>query len=424
MATYTTTIKTDNEYNPVYIRISHKGKPDYIKTDFIIHKSCIRNGKIMDSLILANCALLIKSYYDKLGDRKISHWTVQELKKFLLSKQGDISFTEFANERIKQLKNEGKRQGDNYNLAVKNLYAYLGKDEVLFNELTSKVIQGWIDTMKDSRRKKSLYPACIKAIINAAIREYNDYDLDDIRIKVNPFARVKIPKERVAEKRCIEVEVLNKLFTTNKITFPDNYDGISRKEIGIDVAKMIFCLAGINAADLYDMKKSSLKNGKLCYNRKKTREKSDTGAYTEISIPKIIQPLVKKYNGKKDNLFIFSERFVDAQGFVKNVNKGLKAICEELEFIEDEEGSLKKKRKKPILDNPITTYTFRHSWATIAQNDCKASTEMVAFALNHSSAHKITETYIRKDYSPIDELNEKVIKTVFEYKKRPKTKKG
>ena len=55
-------------------------------------------------------------------------------------------------------------------------------------------------------------------------------------------------------------------------------------------------------------------------------------------------------------------------------------------------------------------YAFRHSWATIAQNHCGASTEMVAFCLNHSSAHKTTEGYIRKDYKPIDVLNEKVIK--------------
>ena len=58
-------------------------------------------------------------------------------------------------------------------------------------------------------------------------------------------------------------------------------------------------------------------------------------------------------------------------------------------------------------------YNFRHSWATIAQNNCGASTAEVGFALNHSSAHRVTEGYIKKDYSPINLLNEKVIECVF-----------
>ena len=86
-------------------------------------------------------------------------------------------------------------------------------------------------------------------------------------------------------------------------------------------------------------------------------------------------------------LLAFSERYVSGSDFVKNVNKGLKAICEELGV------------------EKVTTYTFRHSWATIAQNNCGASTELVTFALNHASVHKITEGYICKDYSPIDDLN-------------------
>ena len=65
------------------------------------------------------------------------------------------------------------------------------------------------------------------------------------------------------------------------------------------------------------------------------------------------------------------------------------------------------------INTPLSTYVFRHSWATIAQNDCGASTELVAFSLNHASAHKVTEGYIRKSYDPIDKLNEKVITKVF-----------
>ncbi len=397
MATFSPAIRTKKEYNTVYIRLSHNSKTDYVKTDMVVHKSGIRKGIIINHEILANCALKIKDFINKINNLNISSWTIQELKDYLISEQNDISFTDFAKKHIDKLTCEGRvSSSDSYMRAVNNLYGFLKRTDVYFNELTSKVIQEWVDSMSGSLRKKSAYPTCIKAIFNAAFREYNDYDYNVIRIRVNPFARVRIPKMRVTEKRNISVDVLTKLFTS-EIDFPDNYDGLSRKELAIDTAKLIFCLAGINAADLYDLKKSALKNDwKLRYNRKKTREKSDTGAYTEITVPELIRQLFEKYAGKKDNLFLFSDRFADCQGFVKTVNIGLKRICSELN----------------IMDT-ITTYSFRHSWATIAQNDCGASTEQVAFALNHSSSYKITETYIRKDYSPIDRLNESVIKVVF-----------
>ena len=55
----------------------------------------------------------------------------------------------------------------------------------------NKVIQSWIDSMKDSPRKKSLYPSIVRAIINSAIKEYNDYENDVIRFRFNPFTRIK-----------------------------------------------------------------------------------------------------------------------------------------------------------------------------------------------------------------------------------------
>ncbi|GHV55213.1 hypothetical protein FACS1894181_18940 [Bacteroidia bacterium] len=116
----------------------------------------------------------------------------------------------------------------------------------------------------------------------------------------------------------------------------------------------------------------------------------------EITVPELIRPAFEKHKGQKGMLFSFGKRFSDPISFVKTINKGLKSISSQLE-----------------IEDSITTYVFRHSWATIAQNECGASTEMVAFALNHASAHKVTEGYIRKDYSPVDKLNEKVMAVVF-----------
>jgi len=105
---------------------------------------------------------------------------------------------------------------------------------------------------------------------------------------------------------------------------------------------------------------------------------------------------IKKWIESLSNTARAKQMYSDSVNFNKAINTGLKSICEKEEV------------KK------ITTCYLRHSWATIAQNHCGASTEMVAFCLNHSSAHKVTESYIKKDFSPIDELNKKVLDYIFE----------
>jgi integrase len=398
--------KRNDGLYPVYIRVYHNKSLQYINTGLLVSDKGLRrvydsngNGstEITDRRVLKNCLDRIEKYSERINMINAKNLDCKRLISLLEEKRGELSFTEFTRGFINDMINEGRgNPARNYKLALSNLQKYLGKENIMFNELTSKVMQEWIDSMKGSSRKNSLYPGRVRAIFNAAIRKHNDYDLDIIKIRANPFIRVKIPKESVSGKRSIDAVIVNKIFASN-VSYPE-YDGITRKELAMDVSLMIFCLAGINAADLYDLKEKSLDNWKLKYNRKKTRDKSDGGAYMEISVPEIIRPLFKKYKGNKGALFIFGGRFADSTGFVKTVNKGLKSLCDDLGIQEH-----------------ITTYTFRHSWATIAQNQCGASTEQVAFSLNHSSAHKVTEGYIRKDYSPVDALNAKVIDFVFVY---------
>lgn len=151
----------------------------------------------------------------------------------------------------------------------------------------------------------------------------------------------------------------------------------------------------MNTADLFELRKGNLKEGVLCYHRQKTKKFRRDGAYMEIRIPTRLLPLFDKYKSSSEYLLSFAERYQDSNCFNINVNSGLKPYC----------------RYNGLPD--ICIYNFRHSWATIAQNDCGASTAEVGFALNHSSAHRVTEGYIRKDYSPISLLNEKVIACVF-----------
>lgn len=65
-------------------------------------------------------------------------------------------------------------------------------------------------------------------------------------------------------------------------------------------------------------------------------------------------------------------------------------------------------------------YTFRHTWATIAQNDCDANIADVAFGLNHSQGYKVTRGYVKIDFTRAWELNAKIIDFVFFSNKKSK----
>jgi len=53
MATFTPAVRTAKEYNSVHIRITHKRKSDYVKTNVLVHKSGIRKGKIVSPVVIA-----------------------------------------------------------------------------------------------------------------------------------------------------------------------------------------------------------------------------------------------------------------------------------------------------------------------------------------------------------------------------------
>ena len=167
-------------------------------------------------------------------------------------------------------------------------------------------------------------------------------------------------------------------------------------ELARDVAMMVMCLAGINTVDLYHLEKSNYKDGILAYNRRKTSKFRADNAHLEIRVPDILKELFEKYKSNDQYLFNFHERYTSEDAFNSNVNGGLRRICE-----------------YNNMQERYSTYTFRHSWGTIARNDIKASMYDVAFSMNHASAHKTTETYVKPDYSIVSDLNQKVVDFIF-----------
>ena len=120
-----------------------------------------------------------------------------------------------------------------------------------------------------------------------------------------------------------------------------------------------------------------------------------------MRIEPFIQSTFDKYLSHDDSeeyLFNFHQRYSNSDSFNANVNIGIRKICQDMGMAKEDH---------------YCYYTFRHTWATIAQNDCDANLYEVAFGMNHSHGLNVTRGYVKIDYTPAWELNAKVIDFIF-----------
>lgn len=383
----------------VYIRVGVGVKVGYITTDkYVTSKGLGKGNEITDPYVLQYCSSLIIEYNDKLNRKDTSRWTVRQVVEYLRTADTDLCFSEYARLHIDRMIDRGQqRNARNYQLALQHLERFCGTTKVMFDELTSPTVNRWIQTLELTKRAKEMYPVCMRQVFKAAIMEYNDYDNRLIRIKTNPWAKVKIPAADRTEKLAISPEMCREFFSA---PLPESKLKSPLPELGRDVAKMILCLAGINTIDLYDLRKEDYQDGRICYRRAKTRKVRRDEAYIEMRVEPILLPLFEKYKAEDNDpyLFNFHTRMTSSDSFNANVNTGLRKVCESMGMPKDEW---------------FSAYTFRHTWGTVAQNDCGATIDEVAFAMNHSNGHAVTRGYIKLDFSPAWELNKKVIDFIF-----------
>lgn len=401
MANFKATVRgmRKDGFMQVYIRVTHHRAHGYIKTDKMVTKKDITKDKeIKDPFVLNYCTERILEFNERLNRKDISKWTVGEVVEFLLKGNDDICFSDYARLHIDRMIDRGQeRNARNYQLALQHMERFYGTTKIMFAQLTSTQVNRWIASLDDTRRAKEMYPVCMRQVFRAATSEYNDYDNGVIRIKTNPWGKVRIPKADRAEKIAISPEEC-RLFFAAPLPKSKMIDPLP--ELGRDVAKMVLCLAGMNTIDIYGLRKEDYRNGCICYKRAKTRKTRTDDAYMEMRVEPIIQPLVEKYLAEADDpyLFNFHKRHSSSDSFSANVNIGIKRICKSM-------GIPKEKW--------YCVYTFRHTWGTVAQNDCGASVAEVAFGMNHSHGHTVTRGYIKIDFTPAWDLNAKVIDFIF-----------
>lgn len=387
----------------VYIRFTHNRQVKYIRTSWMVDDKGVSKDKqdIIDPFVSEQSSKVIAGYYSMLNRLDTQNWTAKEIVEFIQFGKDGISFSKYARKHIDKMIARGQeRTSRDYKWALYSLEKFAGENEVMFSQLTYSFLSRWIDSLAQTSRSKEKYPINLRQIHKAAMLEYNDEDRGILLIQ-NPWPKITIPKGDTPNKRAIAASMLRKFFGI----VPD----FSRfthllQELGQDVALMSFCMCGINSIDLFYAEKNQYYDGILHYNRRKTCKSRSDNAYFEIRVPQFLIPTFEKYLSKDKEtpwLFDFHDRLSNADSFNANVNAGISQIC-----------------KKVSPGFHASLYSFRHSWATVAQNGCGASLSEIDFALNHST-NKMARVYTMIDFSPAWELNDKVIDYIFFSNKEP-----
>lgn len=399
--------KQDGTWN-IKIRVTHNQRKKYLSTSWYVTKEDLtRNLKIKNQVYIDYTDELIKKYR-KICDRRgeaLKDMTVEQVVDLLekgddgKAENFDLDIVAFGRQHVTKLRATGHTGNANsYEVALNNLVKFVGRERVSVKEITSRFVKDWIEWIaaqpappkrEKGTRAQSLYPSQLRAIHNLAKAEYNDEDAGVIRIPLSPFKNVTLPKVEESRKRAITVEQLLALWSLEDTVIVQN--GQNRRNLARDVYIISFLLVGMNEADLYEC--NDCNNGRITYRRVKTRNRRRDKAEISIKVEPELLPYLEKYKDPTGSrVFNFYRMYSSVNTFTTALNKGLKTIGTEL-GIDD-----------------LEFYSARHTWATIAANDADVDKYTVHTALNHvDEKMKVTDTYIKKSWKPIDKANRKVL---------------
>lgn len=373
---------------PIKVRIYENAKTAFINTEYVALESefdeqnglfLIQDKNTRAERMKANSELLnivdaIQDLYDKVKGRVDTFISASRLKELYLKGESKNEIT--LNQCFHQfIALKSGRTSEIYIATLNKIEKYYG-DSIYFDDITFNWLERFDHALsiepivrKDRVIKtglevnaRSIHFRNIRAVFNYAINN------ELIPLNLYPFRRFKIKREETI-KRSVEVEKLRQLFSFN---------GNGSQLWARDIAFIIFGLIGINTKDLYNL--SDITDRSVSYKRAKTKR-----IYT-VSLEPEIKEVLFRY--KTESGLIFKDQ-IELKSFGVKINKHLKAICTALGY------------------DKMTTYSLRHSWATIA-SELDIPKETIAAALGHTDK-SITNVYINFNQKKIDDANRRIL---------------
>ena len=278
-----------------------------------------------------------------------------------------------------------------YRSSLNAIIAYRGKDDFAFNEVTSEWLKGFEVYLRGrgcSWNTVSTYMRTLRAVYNRAV---------DRRIApyVPHHFRYVYTGTRADKKRALEKEDMERLM---KDIPKQLHSGNRELQRARGFFILMFLLRGMPFVDLAYLKKHDIDGNVLTYRRRKTGR-----MLTVTLLPEAVKLIKQHMNTDPASPYLFSlisskegteEAYKEYQLALRNFNYQLMILKQVLGLTTD-----------------LSSYTARHTWATMAYY-CEVHPGVISEAMGHSSI-TVTETYLKPfKNKKIDEANVTILSSL------------
>lgn len=268
--------------------------------------------------------------------------------------------------------------------AVRNRFLrFCGRDDFSVKELKPDQVLDFMASLKHEGlcvNTVNSYISCLRAMYNRICREKR------CQPKMNPFEGIRLVREETA-KRAVTADVMEMMARLDYKDCPDQAGAAG-------LALFSFMACGMPFVDLVHLTKANIRkeDNVLAYHRQKT------GTLIEMQISVGMKTLIDRY-ASPDSPYLFpvlskETNHEQYKAMLAVFNRRLKQIGKRLQL--------------PV---PLTSYVFRHTWASEAYRR-HVSINVISQALGHTS-EKMTHHYLaRLDTSEIAHANALIINKV------------
>lgn len=294
----------------------------------------------------------------------------------------EVSLCSFMHKVIAQLKQLGKeRTSETYTAALNSFMRFRNEQDIPLDGISSDLIQmyeAWLRAREVRMNTISFYMRILRAVYNRAVEK-------GLVEQKEPFRHVYTGVEKT-RKRAISLKEVKKL---------KNLD-LSKKpslEFARDIFLFSFYTRGMSFIDIAYLRKSDLSNGILTYHRRKT------GQLLTIRWENCMKEIVDKYEDKNSKYLL---PLLCSDGDIrKQYKNALRLVNYHLKTIS----------KMLNIQDPITMYVARHSWASAAKQN-KVPLSIISQGMGHDS-EVTTQIYLASlDTSVIDKANKMILNSL------------
>lgn len=303
-------------------------------------------------------------------------------KRNVVQKKADSkpSFFNYIKKQIDELRQLGKNgTALNYERALNSFSSFMNGSDISIPCVSKQLVWQYNIYLSGrglKRNSVSFYMRILRAIYNKAAKQ-------KLTEQNFPFADVYTGIDKT-RKRAVDESAIKCLY---KLNLQD-----ARLSFARDLFIFSYCAMGMAFVDMAFLKKEQIHDDYIDYTRQKT------GQRIRVKLHHQTKALIDKYKDT-GSPYVFP--------IIKSSVRQ-KAYDEYVKGINEYNKHLKKLEAYLPCNTHLSSYTARHSWATIAHNTHNLPVAVISAGLGHTS-EKTTQIYLAEfDNSVIDNANKKI----------------